>query len=86
MINNVVITGRFREIKNNELFLKYEESEKNQLIRIKIPKGLQEELSKYIMEDDIIGIKGYLEVDDLQQIKIVATKITFLSSKKKAQN
>ncbi len=86
MINNVVITGRFREIKNNELFLKYEESEKNQPIRINIPKGLQEELSKYIMEDDIIGIKGYLEVDDLQQIKIVATKITFLSSKKKAQN
>ena len=86
MINNVVITGRFREIKNNELFLKYEESEKNQLIRINIPKGLQEELSKYIMEDDIIGIKGYLEVDDLQQIKIVATKITFLSSKKEAQN
>lgn len=86
MINNVVITGHFKIIKNNELFLKFEESGKHQLIKINIPKDLQEELSKYIVEDDIIGIKGYLEVDDLQQIKVVATKITFLSSKKKAQD
>ena len=86
MINNVVITGHFKEIKNNELFLNFEELEKHQLIGINIPKGLREELSKYIMEDDIIGIKGYLKVNDLQQIKIIATKITFLSSNKKAQN
>ena len=38
-----------------------------------------------IKENDLISIKGYIEIDDLHRIIIVATKITFLSSKK-AQN
>ena len=43
------------------------------------------ELNNYIKENDLISIKGYIEIDDLHRIIIVATKITFLSSKK-AQN
>ena len=38
-----------------------------------------------IKENDLIGIKGYIEVDDLHRIIIIATKITFISNKK-AQN
>ena len=43
------------------------------------------EIDNYIKENDLIGIKGYIEVDDLHRIIIIATKITFISNKK-AQN
>ena len=33
-------------------------------------------------ENDLISIKGYIEIDDLHRIIIVATKITFISNKK----
>ncbi len=85
MVNSVVISGCFKGIEDEELLLKVEGLENHQIVRINISKGFQKELNNYIKENDLISIKGYIEIDDLHRIIIVATKITFLSSKK-AQN
>ena len=85
IINSVVISECFKGIENEELLLKVEGLENHQIVRISISKGFQKELNNYIKENDLISIKGYIEIDDLHRIIIVATKITFLSNKK-AQN
>lgn len=85
MVNSVVISGCFKGIEDEELLLKVECLEKHQIFRINILKDFQKELNSYIKENDLISIKGYIEIDDLHIIIIVATKIVFLSSKK-AQN
>ena len=78
MVNSVVISGCFKGIKNEELFLKVEGLENHQIVRINISKGFQKELDNYIKENDLIAIKGYIEVDVLHRIIIIATKITFI--------
>ena len=45
-------------------------------------KGFQKELNNYIKENDLISIKGYIEIDDLHRIIIVATKLLFYQAKK----
>lgn len=85
MINSVVISGYYKGIENDELLLKVEGLENHQIVRIYVSKGLQDQITKHIKENDLIGIKGYIELDDVHRIIIVATKITFLSTKK-AQN
>ena len=74
-----------KALKAKNYFLKVEGLENHQIVRINISKGFQKELNNYIKENGLISIKGYIEIDDLHRIIIVATKITFLSSKK-AQN
>ena len=78
MVNSVVILGYFKGIENKELLLKVEGLENHQIVRINISKGFQKELDNYIKENDLIVIKGYIEVDDLHRIIIIATKITFI--------
>ena len=85
MVNSVVISGCYKGIENDELLLKVEGLENHQIVRIYVSKGLRDEITKHIKENDLIGIKGYIELDDVHRIIVVATKITFLSSKK-AQN
>lgn len=75
MVNSVVISRCFKGIENEELLLKVEGLENHQIVRINISKGF---LDNYIKENDLIGIKGYIEVDDLHRIIIIATKITFI--------
>lgn len=82
MVNSIVISGRYKGIENDELLLKVESLENHQIVRISISKEFQKELNKRINENDLIGIKGYIEIDNLHRIIIVATKITFLSRKK----
>ena len=78
MVNSVVISGCFKGIENEELLLKVEGLENHQIVRIKISKGFWKELDSYIKENNLIGIKGYIEVDDLHRIIIIATKIIFI--------
>lgn len=72
MVNSVVISGCFKSIENKELLLKVEDLENHQIVRINISKGFKKELDNHIKENDLIGIKGYIEVDDLHRIIIVS--------------
>ena len=82
MVNSVVISGCFE---NKELLLKVEGLENHQIIRTNISKVFQKELDNYIKENVLIGIKGYIEGDDLHRIIIIATKITFISNKNSSE-
>ena len=83
MINNVIIIGHFKGFSNdNKLLLKMEALENEQIIGIDIASELKDKIIKFIKDEDIVGIKGCIELNDTNNIIIVATKITFLSKKK----
>lgn len=87
MINNVILTGRFKGFNDdNQLLLKIENLENHQIVKIDITSDLKDKIVDFIKEEDIVGIKGYIELNSVNEIIIVANKITFLSNKQKAQN
>ena len=82
MVNNVILTGRFKGFsEDDKLLLKMNNSDNHQIIKINIADDLKDKIVKFIKEDDVVGIKGYMEIDNINNIIIIATKITFLSKK-----
>ena len=82
MINNVILIGHFKGFSsNNKLLLKIEASENEQIVKINIASELKDKIVKFIKTGDVVGIKGFIELNNADNIIIVATKITFLSKK-----
>ena len=90
MLNNVVLVGRINKIPQitaNTIQLKVPRNYKNpdtnlyddDLITITLRENLYKNLKDYCKENDIVGIKGHIEATPLE-IKIVADKVTFLST------
>ena len=87
MINNIILTGHFKGFSDNDkLLLEIEVFENHQIVKIDVASDLKEKILNYIKKDDIVAIKGYIGLDSTNNIIIVATKVTFLSKKQKAQN
>ena len=80
MINYVVITGHYKGFNNSNLLLGTGKIGNQQIFKVTINEQLKDAISNNLKNDDIVGIKGYLELDKTQQIIIKATKITFLSN------
>ena len=81
MINNVILAGKFNGFDDeNRILLKMESLENRQIIKVNIPNDLKDKIVNFIKENDVIGIKGYIELDDTHNIVIEATKISFISS------
>ena len=91
MLNMVTLVGRIDkipQITNNTIQLKVPRNHKNQdtnlydddLITITLTENLYKNLTDYCKENDLVGIKGHIEATPLE-IKIIADKVTFLSSK-----
>ena len=91
MLNNVVLVGRIDKIPQitaNTIQLKVPRNLKNpdtnlyddDLITITLTDNLYKNLTDYCKENDLVGIKGHIEATPLE-IKIIADKVTFLSSK-----
>ena len=66
--------------------MKLETLENHQSVKIDIADSLKDKIAEFIREDDIVGIKGYIELDSVHNIIIVATRVTFLSKSNKTQN
>lgn len=81
MINNVMLSGKYKGIENDSLLLKIDSLENNQVARINISEDLKEKLENWLKIGDVIGIKGYIDIDDIHRIIVIATKIMFLSNK-----
>ncbi len=81
MINNVMLSGQYKGIENDSLLLKIDSLENNQVARINISEDLKEKLENWLKIDDVIGIKGYIDINDIHRIIVIATKIMFLSNK-----
>lgn len=80
MINNIVLTGYFIGFENDNLLLKIDSCENHQIVKILINKLIRNEIKKKFKVNDLIGIKGYIGIDDNKAI-IIATNISFLSNK-----
>jgi len=87
MVNNVILTGYFKGFSDdNKILLKWETLENHQSVKIDIADSLKDKIAEFIREDDIVGIKGYIELDSVHSIIIVATRVAFLSKSNKTQN
>lgn len=96
MLNQVVLVGRltknvevkdFNEKKVAVIELAVQRSFKNEKgeyeidnIEITLWNRIAENTAEYCIKGDIIGVKGRLQTED-DRIKVIAEKITFLSSK-----
>lgn len=82
MINNVILAGRFAGFNDDgKLLLKVSELKNHQIVKIDICDDIKIKVSEYVKNNDIIGIKGIVELDDINNIIIIASKLTFLSDK-----
>lgn len=89
MVNNVFLVGRIKEFNDEVLKLSVTRTFKNEegdYIADIIPCLLGENISKKVEEfcekDDIVGIRGRLEVIN-KEVFVIAEKITFLKEGKK---
>ena len=81
MINNIVLIGYFIGFENDNLLLKIDSCENHQIVKILINKLIRKEIKKRFKVNNLIGIKGYIEIDDNNKAIIIATNISFLSNK-----
>ena len=89
MLNQFVIVGRIIEINDNYVKVSIPRQEKNDkgeficdIIQVVLSGGLKDRTNEYCKVDDLIGVKGRFETDEIGVLKLSAEKITFLSSKK----
>ena len=81
MINNIVLIGYFIGFENDNLLLKIDSCENHQIVKILINKLIRKEIKKRFKVNNLIGIKGYIDIDDNNKAIIIATNISFLSNK-----
>ena len=85
MLNQVVLVGKIKYLKDNMLLISVSTNEKDEkgnykkeTIRVGIFGKLENNVLEYCHKNDIIGVKGKLVTGN----HIVAEKVTFLSSSK----
>lgn len=88
MHNMVALVGRAIVDKHNksEIAVKVQRGYKNEygeydvdIIKVIIQQGMVDNVSKYLNNGDIVGIKGRLEKRDCE-LKVISDKVTFLAS------
>ena len=81
MINNIVLTGYYNGIEKSNLLLKINVVGNHQIVKILINKSIRKEIEKRFKINDLVGIKGYISIDNVDKIIIIATNISFLNNK-----
>lgn len=88
MNNAFMLVGRVKDIKEQELYVTITNfnNKKDSIIKCNIPENLAKKCMEYLEVDYVVGIKGYLESDEDFNIKLIADKISFITSKSKNEN
>lgn len=98
MLNQIILVGRILQLpQDNMITLAVSRSYKNtngeyetDFIPIEIPHTLISSTMEYLYKGDIVGIKGRIQSttdhNETPQIKIVAERVTFLSSHSTQEN
>lgn len=89
MMNSYILTGRFNKANyfNKEegigiVTVKVTDSEDSTLILpVNASKDLYNIINENVIEDDLIGIKGFISIKN-NKLELIASKITFLSQVK----
>lgn len=86
MTNTIILTGNYNGFdKNGKLLIKLERLKNNQIVKITIDDTLKNKITNFIRNNDVIGIVGNIELDKMNNIIIVATKVTFMSKNNKTE-
>lgn len=80
MSNVGTLIGRYVAAIADGIVIKTSES-KSQEIPVVLRGNLKERVHEYLHEDDLVGVKYKLEMDDKFNVQVVADKVTFMSSK-----
>lgn len=85
MLNNYVIVGKIYDISNTGVKLKVTNTFKNEfgeyessIVNITVSNTMLDRIKEYCNINDIVGVKGYIGDNN----KLIADKVTFLSSQK----
>lgn len=88
MLNQIVLVGRIKEKEDGKIIIDVKDSIKNEngeyssnLISIFLGENISNSVNEYCEVDSLVGVKGRIQVID-DKMKIIAEKISFLSSKK----
>ena len=80
MINVGTIVGRYIAAIDDGIVIRIL-SPKSQDIPVILRGNLKDRIKEYLQEDDLVGIKYNVEVDDSFNVHLVADKVTFISRK-----
>ena len=77
-MNVGTIVGRYIAAINDGIVLKVT-NPKSQEIPVILRGNLKERVQEYLQEDDLVGIKYQLEMDNNFNVQVVADKVSFMS-------
>ena len=80
MINVGTIIGKYIAAIENGIVVRIS-SPKSQDVPVILGSNLKARVQEYLQEDDLVGIKYNIEMDDNFNVHLVADKVTFLSRK-----
>ena len=80
MINTGTIVGKYIAAIENGIVIRIS-SPKSQDVPVILGGNLKDRVKEYLQEDDLVGIRYNLEMDDNFNVHLVADKLTFLSHK-----
>lgn len=80
MINTGTIIGKYIAAIENGIVVRTS-SPKSQDVPVILSSNLKARVQEYLQEDDLVGIKYNIEMDDNFNVHLVADKLTFLSRK-----
>lgn len=80
MINTGTIVGRYIAAIDDGIVVRIS-SPKSQDVPVILRGNLKDRVQEYLQEDDLVGIRYNLEIDDNFNVHLVADKLTFLSRK-----
>ena len=80
MINTGTIVGKYIANIENGIVVRIS-SPKSQDVPVILGDNLKARVKEYLQEDDLVGIKYNIEMDDNFNVHLVADKLTFLSRK-----
>ena len=88
MVNSVMLVGRLVKLNNDIMTLLVNRNFKNENgeydsdeIKCVISGGLLDNVKEYVKNNDIVGVRGRLEIKE-DELIVIAEKISFLSSNK----
>ena len=80
MINTGTIVGKYIAAIDDGIVVRIS-SPKSQDVPVILSGNLKDRVKEYLQEDDLVGIRYNLEMDDNFNVHLVADKLTFLSRK-----
>ena len=80
MINTGTIVGKYIAAIDDGIVVRIS-SPKSQDVPVILSGNLKDRVKEYLQEDDLVGIRYNLEMDNNFNVHLVADKLTFLSRK-----